>query len=369
MISTLNRIISGTCSVILGGTILLTSAEPARAGHQGQHSVGFREFRLQNAGLDRHSARRMFIANRRSDRVEKTIQPIDTIRVQNLTSARELRVEHRLARIDMFNGRQQSLQVNHNGAVVRLNSGINLDLTSGDQNIVLGKNLFSDSVSSVQINVGGETKTVSAGSHVTAAEYVAAKQMLTGQSQSVVINRAGAASGGSIDLGALTQDNDVMRASNLVVSSNVTTSGDFGKHSDFRLKGDLINFGTVNVFSSDSNIRSGALHAQDIDNHSGGLINSTVDLTLEASGNLNNAGTISSSQSLTLLAGGSINNSGRINATRDVNLQTSMINNHGQIQSTSANLNLDSPATTALSVNNSNGTLSALAGAINTTRV
>jgi adhesin HecA-like repeat protein len=365
-----DRLLIGTCAVLVGSTLLLAAGTPAYAGQQGG---GFREFRMQNEGLDRHAARRMFNADRKIDRViESRRLPVATGDIQGASRTEMLRADRQFARannletrINHLTGRSQSFQANDRGALVRLSSGVNLDLTSGNQNIVLGNNLFSDSVSSIVINVGGETKTLTAGSRVTASEYVAAKQVLNGESQSVVIGRSGAASGGSIDLGALTQENDVMRASNLVVSSNVTTTGDFGRRSDFRLTGDLVNYGTVNALSSDRNIRSGAIHADDITNHSGALINSTVDLTLDAAGDLTNNGTIVSTQALTLTAGGSISNTGSVRGNDSVNLQSSSINNSGLIKSTNGNVNLDGPATTLLAVNNSNGTLAALNGAIN----
>lgn len=367
MIRRLERVLFGTCAVLVGGSFLLASSMPAYAGHQGG---GFREFRMQNSGLDRHVARRMFNADRQIDRAVGSVQRVpisaDGAKVNRLSpnSHKMPVVKHQL-RFDSIEGKRQSFQSTDNGTVVRLNSGIDLDLTSNSQNIIIGKNLFSDSVSSIEINVGGETKTLTAGSHVTAAEYVAAKQVLTGQTQSVLLDRSGVARGGSVDLGSLTQDNDVMRASNLVIANNVTTSGDFGRRSDFRLNGDLINYGTLNASSSDSNVRSGSVHADNITNHLGALINSSVDLTLDAAGSLNNDGTIVSAHGLTLAAGDSLNNTGSIRANENINIQSSKINNGGLIRSTAGDVNLNGNSTSSLVVNNLNGTIAALQGAIN----
>ena len=161
-----------------------------------------------------------------------------------------------------------------------------------------------------------------------------------------------------MDLSALTQDNDVMRASNLVVAKDVTTYGDFGNRSDFRLLGDLDNYGTVHADSSSKSVRSGTIRAEDINNFSGANITSSVALTLDASGNLNNSGTISSQESLTLTAGGAVNNSGIVNAKGDVNITSASVNNRGSI-ATGANLNLNGESGFALTVNNSGGTLTA----------
>jgi adhesin HecA-like repeat protein len=385
MTSRTRHLTSGFCAVLVGGALLATSGLPARADN-GNQSGGFRDFRQQNPGLDRHTARNMFRAERRIDRTigsqgfsSPTMPGAFSFAAAggaraasgggaesaDRASRHAARLERQLAKLDASALSRQSLQSNDAGRIVRLNSGINLDLTSSARNIVLGTKLFSDGITQVQINVAGETKTLIAGSQVTAAEYVAAKQVIAGQAQSVSLSKAGAAIGGNIDLGALTVGNDVMRASNLVVSNNVTTSGDFGKHSDFRLQGDLVNFGTLNAFSSDSSVRGGTLSARDITNHAGGLISSAVDLTLDAAGNLRNDGIIVSTQGLTLSAGGSISNSGAVRAENSVSLNASSINNQGLVQSRIGDVNLDGSSITALRVNNSHGTIAALNGAIN----
>ncbi|MBX9666039.1 MAG: hypothetical protein K2X93_00415 [Candidatus Obscuribacterales bacterium] len=127
-----------------------------------------------------------------------------------------------------------SVQV-QNDSLVRLNSGVNLDLSSADRNITLGEKLF-DNVGSVVINVGGDTRIVEAGSQVSAAEYVAVKQVLAG-GQQIIVDGAGRANGGRVDLTAITGAGDRMRASNLVIPQNVTTYGDFSLFSEFRLTG------------------------------------------------------------------------------------------------------------------------------------
>ncbi len=267
-------------------------------------------------------------------------------------------------RTSALNISRQSAQVSDAGRVVRLSSGVNLDLTSSTRTITLGKNLFSENSDSIAITVGGESKTVSAGAAVTPAEYVAVKQALSG-GQKISLDLSGKAVGGEVDLGAITANNDVMRATDLVVAANVTTYGDFGRHSDFRLQGDLNNYGTVNALSSDTRINSGSIHADDITNHAGSLINSSVDLTLAAAGNFVNQGTIVSDGGLTVSAGATLRNSGSVNAAGKLLLNSSAINNSGLLKSSGGDVHLEGAELAALTVNNAGGTISALNGAIN----
>ncbi|MBX3076158.1 hypothetical protein KF707_07005 [Candidatus Obscuribacterales bacterium] len=348
----------------IAGTLLLAATQPASA----RNDFSFRDFREQNPELGRHEARQAFKSEVRDLRqnsrvfqtpVSNTVPSADTVQVQ---------IETRGNHADRVNNtlRNRSAQVNDSGQLLRLKSGLDLDLTSTQRNISLGKGLFAD-VDAVQITLGGETKTVHAGSLVSAAEYVAVKQVLDGGSQKVVIDRSGRASGGEVNLEAVASDRTALRASSLVIAEGVTTSGDFGRNSEFKLLGDLSNYGTLYAFSSDSGTKSGAIRAHDINNYKGATIDSSVDLTLDASGNLNNFGTISSTGSLTLTAAGAVNNSrgGSVKASGDINLQADAVNNQGTIESTGSNINLQGSTLALMNVDNNKGTLKALNGAIN----
>ncbi len=349
-------------TLLLGTSNLPVNAEP-------HDRVTFREFRQQNEGIDRNAARRMF--HQQFGRQSINNNPLQQVNpIQNVvTVGPDGQVVcgggnlDRHQRIREPRIRNISVQELSNGALARVNRGVDLDLSSADKNIVLGKSMFDAAGGgTVEITVGGKTSIVQAGSTVTAAEYVAVKQALNG-GQQVQIDRSGRATGGSIDLGSLTAGNDVMRASSLVIPENVTTSGDFGRGSDFRLTGALSNFGTVQVLSSDRAIRGGSIRANDISNHSGALISSTVDLRLDADRNLTNYGDILSTESLSLSAGGQLTNAGRIASNGDLNINSSAVTNRGVMSSSSANVNFASPAD--LSVNNYRGTISAVNGAIN----
>lgn len=356
------QIRSAKTALLLAGTLLITGGA-AFAGNNNGNS--FREFRLQNPDIDRHSARALFkdtygIAGR--NRVDATKAGDMNSQLNNVQQGARLNVNHlnNHALIRQFGNRTR--QVDTQGAIVRARGGLDLDLTSTSKNITLGRNLFNDT-GSVEISIGDETKTFSAGSQVTAAEYIAVKQALNGGGQKLTIDRAGRATGGTVDLDAISGPQDVMRAANLVIANNVTTNGDFSKRSDFKLLGDLNNFGTV-LASSSGSANSGAIRADDINNYIGGTISSTVDLTLDAAGNLNNAGTISSTSGLTLSAGNAITNYGSISAARDVSLSATNINNRGLMGSTSGSVNLNA-SNAALVVDNRRGTISAINGAIN----
>ena len=357
----------------MSGTILLSSAAQAGSDHRG----GFRNFLEQNPGLsaDRQDARQQFLQERRDSAVENAPRVVG----RSVAPGFVLRqgpdgvvicggLEPRMSRHERLlnTTRNQTFQSNSAG-VVRLNNGVDLNLTSQSRNITLGRNLFASETASVSISVGGQEKTVSAGSKVTAAEYVAVKQVLAVGVQKVSVDQAGRAIGGEVDLSALTDSNDVMRASALVVSNNVTAYGDFGKRSDFRLLGNLDNYGTIQALSTDTNTRNGAIRANDISNHTGASINSTVNLTLDASGNLLNNGSITSSETLTLTAGGIVANSGTISTQADLNTNAPQVRNSGTLSSATGNVNLNgsSDPNSALVVNNAGGTINAKNGAIN----
>lgn len=335
----------------------------------GNDRVSFREFRAQNAGINRNTARKMFrqqsgkgarggnggfsVANPFEHVL--TVGPNGEIICGGTINLFKRSGEPRV--------RNQSIQQLSNGDLTRINRGVELDLGSSNRNIVLGKGLFG-SEETVEISAGGKTSTLGAGSRVTAAEYVAVKQVLAGGAQQVELDRAGKASGGTVDLGALTSGNDVMKASSLVVPKDVTTYGDFGKSSDFRLKGDLSNYGTIQALSSNGT-SGGAIRADDITNHRGALISSSVDLNLHAASNLTNSGMIESSESLTLSAGGRLANSGTISSSKDLHINAANVSNKGILNSASGNVNLGTDTSADLVVNNHKGTISALSGAIN----
>lgn len=355
-------------------SMLIISAQASLATPEDR--LSFREFKALNMDLPRHAARQMYRSEHRQQRNPESrlrIQPMvnlantvsipETTTQTDLLTRREIAQNHRLNR-DLT--RNRTTQVDDNGQTIRLSNGFDLDLSSSERNIALGKNLFADG-GTIEITVGRETKTFGAGSMVSAAEYVAVKQALGGQ-QTVTIDGHGRAVGGNVDLEAIASDRATLRASKLVIPVDVTTYGDFSKHSDFKLLGDLNNYGTLHALSSDNSPRSGAIRAADINNYKGATITSDIsNLTLDASGDITNYGSITGSGGLTLSAAGFVNNYGTTRATNDVSLQGARIRNSGVVESTTGNLNLNGSdaSTKALVVVNTYGNLQALNGAIN----
>jgi adhesin HecA-like repeat protein len=353
-------------AVLALGCAILSFGQAADAATE--NGVSFRDFRNQNAGVDRHALRQMFKSERQSSIAERRLNaPAISGGAVNRVAG-----ERRSANIDL--NRQirtpdivrQSLQQVGQNRLVRLSSGVDLDLGSSNATVILGEGLFSKT-DSVQIKVGNESKTFTAGSHVTPAEYVAIKQVLTGSGQNLEITGNGTASGGQVDLSALDSGRGITRASSLVVPVGVTAVGDFSRGSDFRLSGDLSNFGTVEALNDGRGKRAGSFYANNISNQAGALISSQGDLIIAASSNLSNDGSITSDGSVTLSAK-NLTNSGTVSAVRDVNLSAEAITNTGAITSISSNVNIDNPTIAnsgTFIIDNRGGNISALNGAIN----
>lgn len=330
------------------GSFVLVSAQAAQAAHE--HG-GFREFRNNNPELGKRELRDAFRqqlggglntcpVNNSSGASNPSAPAVNSI------NRHQQRFE---ARLNRHGGAiNQSIQTSSIGNFINIKQGVDLDLTSQNANITLGEKLFGNT-SSIEIQVGGETKTLTAGTKVTAAEYIAAKQVLAGVGQKVTIGNGGAATGGDVDLSAITGRGDVMRASDLTVPVNVTTTGDFSKGSEFRLLGDLTNSGTVHALDGSGNGRGGTLRADSILNNSGALIASDVDLNLQGDKSITNNGIITSAGNLTLTTT-HLTNRGSISSDKDVNLNASV----PTVASSISGLNVDNAGGTISAGNNIN---------------
>ncbi len=337
--------------------------QQAQAAHE--QRVSFREFRSQNAGLERHFVRQMHRQLVQGGAQNSQRATASSVAQMNASERVRSSPEHLRGLGHRATNFGQSLHLNDRGRLVRLASGIDIDLSSQNKTIILGERLFTNG-GTIEIEVGGEKKTLSAGSSVTAAEYIAVKQTLSGLNQSVVINTRGQATGGEINLSALTQRNDVMRAANLVIPSSVTAQADFTRGSDFRLIGDLNNFGTVEAIDNGRG-RSGSIRAENISNNIGAVITSDGNLTLAANSNITNDGTISAAKNLTF-QGKQFFNNGSVTAVKHVTINAASVKNGGTVLSQTGDISIDVPQTITdlpLIIDNANGTLSAASGAIN----
>ncbi len=202
---------------------------------------------------------------------------------------------------------------------------IDLDLTSADSKIILGSKLFGEK-DSVTINVGGEQRTFQAGEKVTAGQFVAINQVFESGSQSLVLDKNGAAAGGSFSINSVANPT----VSDLVIAAGVTGINDFATDRRVVVRGDLTNYGSIIGTTSDERFTNGALFGRNISNETGASIATRsssaasgssepvydLNLTLSASERIKNAGSIVTSGNLTLTSDtGFLSNSGSIKST------------------------------------------------------
>lgn len=373
--------------LILIASLGLGVALPAEAAGHGRHAHQMQAFDRRSDRLNRSEIkdfkRSLSIGIGRSTPTGSGVMNHDHARhrsnsvgSESSTRGRDIRVQSRIL------SPSQSISQLDSGRIIPLENGVDLDLGSEDKNIVLGANLFGGA-DSVTIRIDGTEKVLRSGAHVTAAEYVAAKQVLSGSAQGLVLDNSGRAVGGQVDLVAVTDRDDRLKANSLVNPEGVTIYGDFGRRSDFSLHGDLTNLGNLYAYSSSSQRLGGSIKADNLVNGDGALISSAlstsqasllgastspIDLNLHAVHDFSNSGQIESSGNLTITAGNSIKNTGesatpKITAVKSVNLVSPSVLNHGEITSTTGDVTFDSAS--VLNVNNSNGTIAARNGAIN----
>lgn len=219
----------------------------------------------------------------------------NSIAPRQKTAIEEHQANRRMARVDsnQIDSNQNDRIKNIAGTVIDTSKGrnrIDLDLTSTQSSIILGKNLFGK-VESVVIKVGDSEQTFKPGSAVTAAQYVAIRQKLDGGSQLLEVNKHGAASGGEFTLESVLS----RKVDDLVIASGVSGLETFSKNERVGVKGDITNFGSIVFTSADNNDRGGVLFSRNISNADGATIYSTGDITFSlGEGNLSNLGVITS---------------------------------------------------------------------------
>lgn len=324
-----NRISSLKLSplVSLAGTLLLASPVIA---HQGDpHNLNMmREMRALNPDRSGRELRQM-VRNQ-----------VSLPQANNAASQVHGFTNHRLERFNL-----QSHYMNDAGRTQAIKTGLALDLTSDQQTIVLGNRLFANS-SSYTIKEGGVERVLTSGSKVSAAEYVALQQVISGGEQKLVVDGSGRGVSGAFSLNTISDGGTTIRASALVIPEQVVASGDFARNADgLRVTNDLTNFGSINAYSSNERKNIAKISARDINNEAGGSINSTIDLSLHADRDINNSGSITSSG--------------------DLSLSASHVNNKGLISSSIGNINLAGNGDADLFVTNSGGVINASNGAIN----
>lgn len=380
-------------TVLLTSMSLLVSAGPALAnGGQGSRFV-------PGLGGDNRAANRAERAQRHADRVaDRLSRQEDRLRgpehlhrlglnpINDRVADRIAdRINARQARVDQLTinsqprVKAQTLAINSNalGEPSLTRRGIELDLSSDRQSVVLGSRLFGKT-ESVTIKVGGVDKTFSAGMSATAGEYVAIQEVLGGSQQSISLTSSGVANGGNFSL------NDAVskKVSTLVIPEQVSAVGEFARKT-FEINGDLVNHGTIYGYSTRSNRGEISIVADDIHNSTSGKIStvlpgsmlgvdveSKTNLALTAENDINNAGAITSSGSLSLTSlNGKINNASGAVMSADGSVTIAAgsgnINNAGLISSATSDVNINAPDGIGLNLNGLGGAIQATLGNIN----
>ncbi len=191
---------------------------------------------------------------------------------------------------------------------VTAKAAIPLDLGSPDKQLSVASLLQQSGTDTVSIIQGGSAVPIHHADAVTAGQYAAVLQTITGGAQNLILDAAGVAVGGNFTLdqhlgGTL---------GSLVIPSQVLVRHDFGASSALNIAGNFTNAGTF-LGSSSISGATAVLNAANITNLQTGLIatgGTTLNLVLNTPGILSNFGTISSSGNLTLVAGSIVNGPG-----------------------------------------------------------
>ncbi len=245
-----------------------------------------------------------------------------------------------------------------------ITSGLNLDLSSAVQSIILANSTFRGQ-QDVAINVNGALQTFHPGDSVTAAQYAAIRQMLATGNQSLMLGDNGAATGGRFSLNYLSRG-----AAAITVPQNVTALSVFSPTQNVAVSGDLINNGTISGIASGgaANANISALNIVNSGLITTNLSSTPLSLTLQAANNISNSGTISSSGALNLIAGGNVVNSANavMSAASNISLFTGAGNltNAGLVNSATGNIFINTNPGVDLNINATGGTFQALAGNI-----
>ncbi len=261
---------------------------------------------------------------------------------------------------------------------------INLDLSSTERTLTPG---HLANLSPVTILEGGQQKSITGSSMITAAERMAVYQVVSTGQQSLNLAAAGNAVGGNFNIGA----GFSTYVSSLTVPAGVTAIKDFAANSVLSLVGNLTNGGNLFAISSNPAVTAGTISAANIFNQSNAVISSVLpaaglpgitsavtnlNLQVSALNNIINAGTIASSGNLSVIVGGSIVNAlpagvtgtaAIMQAAQNLNILTgtgSLVNS-GILAAVSGNINIASTTAQTLTINGIGGRMDALHGIIN----
>ncbi|MBU6453259.1 MAG: hypothetical protein KGS72_15865 [Cyanobacteria bacterium REEB67] len=238
----------------------------------------------------------------------------------------------------------------------------------------------------ITLDIGGKQQQISLDSKLTAAELVAAQQVLSTGKQELIINSKGVATGGYFDLSSSTVsalDSAVGgNLNSLVISRGVQAVDSL---SSLNLTGTLINLGslTVGALPTATNQATDLISATNIFNGFGGTIASAsvlsslspTSIALTASDTFFNNGLVSSAGNLNITAPNIINtfvgastaqHVPTLSAAQNVNITTQNLTNAGLISAASGNVNIvNGGGNNNIAVTGTGGTIQALNGNIN----
>src|SRR5262249_52828661 len=125
---------------------------------------------------------------------------------------------------------------------------------------------------SVNLQLGQTVVPVTQASFLTPAERIAVSQILRTGNQSLQLNLAGGAVGGSLVLrGGLSR-----AISNLVIPQGVTVLENAGRSGGLALSGNLTNAGNLYLFSTNPTVSVASVRASNIFNQAGAVISTSL---------------------------------------------------------------------------------------------
>src|SRR5262249_2887957 len=239
-----------------------------------------------------------------------------------------------------------------------------LDLSSKMDSVRLSRQVFHKTgLDEVTIDVGGVDKVLRPNDIVTAAEFIAAKQVLQNGTQAIVLDDKGVATGGNFSINQIIQPGHL---SSLVIPGDVVGiwTADKPVYNITRvlqLQDDGILVGVTGKRDA-LTIRTGGLDVGSMAKLTTVVTQDLVDLVSDLSGNLNQKLDLNlfTQCACTIRSGGEISASGNLL----IDTKTSIVN-AGTIMSTHGSVTLTGTPGQDLLINNVGGTITALAGDIN----
>lgn len=266
------------------------------------------------------------------------------------------------------------------------NLSFNFDLSS-EAALIPGSLLVGEG-ETIEISQGQGSFEIDHQDLLTAGQFVAGLQRSSGGSQTILLSsdpdNEGVAIGGSFVISnKLTES-----LAGMLVPAGVIALQDAAQIPVIDFRGDLLNFGSYFLYSSDSAVQEAQISARNLQNQTGGIISSNIpaqtpagynnaasaiSFSLNIKGDLINSGVIASAGNLQLNAGSSLVNASpsaqaaQITAASDLSLRAPVLINLGQIQAVSgnttmsvnelANLSTIESLSGSIAINNASGSM------------